>query len=337
MSGIMSEMKKLNVIAFLGVALAISLGFLVYRSQIQTAPRSKRPIASAQKLAREAIALQELAPRPAADPAPTSEESKCWESWKKLALQDFNRAARPEDFTGECFQQIPSVTKVISETCNKEDPASKNTCTSALMLVRVNAIDRLTRGKDIHELSDKVLVNKLLASFMDPKFTERVDELEKIADRLIELKPDLYAAYKGALTVEGIRVGGAKDPESVDLRKMERLTDQLLQFDVADSEVAEAILFPSVARKAMGKLNSDLDRLEATARDDGAMKNVVQYYRAYLEWKRNDLPRAQAMLEDLVRRVPTDERFRKTLEGVKAGDTEKEIFSVKFSASFDQL
>jgi tetratricopeptide (TPR) repeat protein len=202
-------------------------------------------------------------------------------------------------------------------------PQSKE-CLIALYHYRAALTDFYTQKLAISEISDpQVLFDKMLAN----RTTAPQKSLEA-AQRLTELEPHLYEAYKMEI-LQSLFIA-SQNPEKPDLdwNRLDLVLEKARELKGQDPELVEAVLLSEIFR------NSDPRSLQDRARQ--LSEDYPQEWRGpyYLAWGLFNEGRGQEALDALMeakRRDPKNQRIDQTLEGLQNGKAKPFESGLSFS------
>jgi len=221
-------------------------------------------------------------------------------------------------------EALTSLHSFFESQC-KGKTESKN-CLLAIYHYRAALTDFFTRDLPLSEIRDpRVLFDKMVANrSVAPEISL------KAAERLVELKPDLYEAYKVQILQNLFIASQNPQGNSVDWNKLETVLEKASVLNSQDPELLEAEMMVHLFR------SSDPKNLQDRAKQ--ITEDYPQDWRGpyYLAWGLFNEGRGQEAVEYLMeakRRDQANPKIDKALEGVKNGKAKPFEAGLSFSDS----
>lgn len=293
----------------------------------------KKSDLSSQGLSAESQALQEKAisqliqsPRDSLSPKSNGLSPECQEFFSKLRSLDLRNDSASSSLPAEKCRKVPeafsNLQAFYDQHCNSK-PRSKE-CLLALYHYRAALTDFYTQDQSLSQISDpQVLFDKMLAN----RTTAPKKALEA-AQRLSELEPHLYEAYKMEI-LQSLFIA-SQDPEKSDLdwNRLDSVIEKARELKGQDPELIEAVLLSEIFR------NTDPRSLQDKARQFS--EDSPQEWRGpyYLAWGLFNEGRGQEALDALMeakRRDPQNPRINQSLEGLQKGKAKPFESGLSFS------
>jgi len=265
----------------------------------------------------------------------------CRESWAELAKVDSNQWGKASgkglqtnfvfgeeaelknfkdnfNYSSRCqvAKQHPlkAVSDEVQSLCYNSGQAGSSSpstlsCMHALLKLRFEAIDYLTKDQPIDQIKDvSILGAKIFAQVMKPGDTREPEKLVEISRRLLELEPEnvmaaeyiVQGAYLKYMT--GGNADNAKQFESASQELSEKFPNSPLAFE---SQMAVAR-----QRKDFGLVR----KLAEEGKEAGLDANTSNYHMAWASFLENRDEEAKNYLIEIVRQNPDDYKAKSSLE-----------------------
>jgi len=285
-----------------------------------------------------------VAPKPAIAPEAKPHLSlECRNFWNGLRglqlaeLVDSNPRREPLPQGKACAQVPPELQTIhaqYEESCktianvdllsaSRANSPEVVRCRSDLMMYRAKLSDWLTREMPIAEIRDVgILSDKLIARFQDDP-----EEGGKIADRILEINPDLMPAAKASLMgrlIQAQKKSGEKEWEAVDsaLDRVKRLA----KADPSETFETETVL-QDIRYRDLNKVKEKAKQIS----EENPSLGIGPYLQAWTKMREGDTPGAQALLKEAVRREPNTPRYQDSLKKLESGEAEPFRVGLSFS------
>jgi hypothetical protein len=206
--------------------------------------------------------------------------------------------------------------------------AAVSPCYMAVSLYRANLTEWLTKDQKLSDITDpKVLSDKLAA-----RLFENPAGAADVAERLLELEPELYPAAKVAAVSRFLeaQTEGGGDTRNPVWNKLEDAIARMKKMNPSDPTATEMEIVAEIMRSQdpAGMRN----RIEALREKNPAL---ADYFTAWMEYKGNNTEGAVRLLEAMIAKGNQDPRVRQTLARIQKG--EKDAFQMQISFPMEMI
>lgn len=220
-----------------------------------------------------------------------------------------------------------SINEEVRNACYSEGKKNQGTpetlnCMAALMRLRFDSIDHLTRNQEIEKIQDIGLIGaKLMSHILNGESDKKdLDKFVALSRRALELDPQNISAAE--YWIQGSYMKMMQTNSGQDIDELEKAVERLKSEDPQSMMALEAQM--AVAR-ARGDF-SEIQRLAEEAREGGVPTEKMDYqlaWASYLEGKEGD---SESYLEKILEKNPEDLRAKSTLEIIrKSKDLPQEL------------
>lgn len=245
------------------------------------------------------------------------------------------------NYSGRCSLEKKHPLKDISEHVEKEcypkNAGSSNSpsilsCMQAMLQLRFETIDYLTRDQPISQIQDPSVIGaKIYAQVMKPNEKRDPQKLFQLSQRALEIDPENIVAAE--YLVKGAYLKQSMQQDSTDYRDLESSVQKL-----AESFPESPLAFEGQTALARQKKNFGLiRRLAEEAKQAGLEDKEINYHMAWASYLEGREDEAKGVLADIVQTHPDFHRAQASLDQIKSNESAPPEVKGLVSPFFDQL
>lgn len=344
--------NKLLLIAVLAVVAVVAVALLFNkpkRSDIEVTVKANRlPLKESLKLPRPVLPKRKIE-----NNTPPKYSAECLDFWEGIRSIDFGKwniskgglpnpgncptSNEPEKAVYDQYQKLCFTSSAYEGLSQKQKDEQLANCQSMIFFLRAIADHRLTEDFEAKDINDiPTLVDRLMASFLLGFGSKDTVGVEKNAERILELSPNLYPAAKASFLASLMGVmkeEESKTPVSDETwKKVEAKLERLERLSHNDPQM-------ELMKVWVRTRNLEPDRVRDELAHGGVAPGTANflYLQAYLKNKSGAKKEAAELLKQGVKAFPADTRFKNTLAECKKDPNCKYEMVLNFNFSLEDL